>query len=192
MTATQRDVIDVLTQDHREVEQMFSELETLRGRTDDASKERRGDLIDQVIFELVRHSVAEEVAVYPKVQEKVSAEEAEHAKHEHAEAEETMKVLDGKDPDDPDFDQHLATLIEEVRHHVAEEEGQMFPHMRTVFSQDELVDMGEDVERVKKIAPTRPHPEVPHERGARLAVGPVAALFDRLRDAVTGRSTTTG
>ena len=187
MTEAQQDVIEVLTHDHREVEEMFVQLEGLRGRTDEASKERRKELVDQVIIELVRHSVAEETEVYPKVQAKVSAEEAERAKHEHGEAEETMKALDGMDPDDPRFEAQLETLMREIREHVAEEEGQIFPHMRTVFSEQELVDMAEKVQRVKKIAPTHPHPGVPHERGARLAAGPVAGLFDRARDAVTGR-----
>ncbi|MGY1710767.1 hemerythrin domain-containing protein [Geodermatophilus sp. SYSU D00758] len=187
MTETRRDVIEVLTHDHREVESVFVELEGLRGQTGEAAKSRRKELVDQVVIELVRHSVAEETQVYPKVQEKVSAEEAERAKHEHGEAEETMKALDGMDPDDPAFDRHLETLMREIREHVAEEEGQMFPHMRTVFSEDELVDMAQQVERVKTVAPTRPHPSVPHEKGARLATGPVAGLFDRMRDAVTGR-----
>jgi hemerythrin superfamily protein len=188
MTETQRDVIDVLVHDHREVESMFQELEQLRGQTTDQARDRRKHLVDQVIIELVRHSVAEETQVYPKVQAKVSAEEAERAKHEHGEAEETMKALDGMDPDDPAFDQQLETLMREIREHVAEEEGEMFPHMRTVFTEQELVDMAAGVERVKKIAPTHPHPGVPHERGARLATGPIAGLFDRVRDAVSGRS----
>jgi hemerythrin superfamily protein len=187
MTEAQQDVIAVLTHDHREVEEMFQQLEGLRGQTDDASKQRRRELVDQVIIELVRHSVAEEVEVYPQVQAKVSAEEAERAKHEHGEAEETMKALDGMDPDDPQFEVQLETLMREIREHVAEEEGEMFPHMRTVFTEQELVDLAEKVQRVKKTAPTHPHPGVPHERGARLATGPVAGLFDRMRDAVTGR-----
>jgi len=187
MTQTRRDVIDVLTHDHREVEQMFAELEQLRGSTDDAANQRRRELVDSVTIELVRHSVAEETQVYPRVQEKVSAAEAERAKHEHAEAEETMKRLEGLDPEDPAFDQELATLMREIREHVAEEEGQMFPHMRTIFSEDELVEMAEKVEGVKKFAPTRPHPSVPNEKGIRTALGPVAGLFDRMRDAVSGR-----
>jgi hypothetical protein len=75
----------------------------------------------------------------------------------------------------------------EIREHVAEEEGQMFPHMRQVFSEDELRTMAERVEAIKKMAPTRPHPSVPNEPGARLAAGPVAGLFDRLRDLASGR-----
>jgi hemerythrin superfamily protein len=187
MTQAQQDVIEVLTHDHREVEQMFVQLEGLRGRTDDASRQQRKELVDNVIIELVRHSVAEETEVYPQVQAKVSAEEAERAKHEHGEAEETMKALDGMDPDDPQFETQLETLMREIREHVAEEEGEIFPHMRTIFSEQELVDMAEKVQRVKKIAPTHPHPGVSHEKGPRMAAGPVAGLFDRMRDAVTGR-----
>ena len=187
MTEAQQDVIEVLTHDHREVEQMFQQLEGLRGQTDEASKKRRKELVDQVIIELVRHSVAEETQVYPQVQAKVSAEEAERAKHEHSEAEETMKALDGMDPDDPQFEAQLETLMREIREHVAEEEGEMFPHMRTVFSEQELVELAGKVQQVKKIAPTHPHPAVPNERGPRLAAGPEAGLFDRARDAVTGR-----
>ena len=79
MTEEQRDVIDVLEHDHREVEQMFSELESLSGASSEEAKARRKAVTEQVTIELVRHSVAEEVLVYPQVEEKVSGEEAEHA-----------------------------------------------------------------------------------------------------------------
>jgi hemerythrin superfamily protein len=189
MADSQRDVIEVLTHDHREVEQMFTELESLRGSTGDGASKRRKDLVDQVTIELVRHSVAEEAEVYPRVKEKVSEAEAEHAKQEHAEAEETMKRLERLQPDDPSFDAELATLMREIREHVAEEEGEMFPHMRSVFTQDELVEMGAKVEAVKKIAPTRPHPSAPDEPPGDKLLGPVTGLLDRMRDAVSKRGT---
>ena len=80
MADQQRDVIEILEHDHREVEQMFAELETLRGASTDEAKSRRKTLTEQVTIELVRHSVAEEVLVYPKVEDNVSAEEGEHAR----------------------------------------------------------------------------------------------------------------
>jgi hemerythrin superfamily protein len=137
----------------------------------------------------VRHSVAEEAEVYPRVKEKVSEAEAERAKQEHAEAEITMKRLESLQPEDPAFDEQLATLMREIREHVAEEEGQMFPHMRTIFSAEELMEMGARVERVKKMAPTRPHPSAPDQPPGDKALGPVAGLFDRMRDALSGRGT---
>ena len=189
MAEQQRDVIEILEHDHQEVEEMFARLESLRGATGDDARVQRRDLVDQVTIELVRHSVAEETQVYPAVERKVSAEEAERAKQEHAEAEETLQRLDGMDEGDPSFDDELATLMREIREHVAEEEGEMFAHMRQIFSQDELLELGSKVESVKKFAPTRPHPSVPNEPGVRTALGPVAGLFDRMRDAVSGRGT---
>lgn len=182
-----RDVIDILTEDHREVETMFGELEALMAGGVGSDDERRRDVVDRVTIELVRHAVAEEVVVYPAVKDKVSAEEAERAKREHAEAEETMKRLERLDPGDSTFDDEIRTLMTEIRTHVAEEEGEMFPRMREVMSHDELVGLGTKVEAVKKLAPTRPHPSVPNDPLPRLAAGPVAGLFDRLRDLATGR-----
>jgi hemerythrin superfamily protein len=187
MSDQERDVIAILTEDHREVEEMFKELEALMSAGADADQERRRLVVDRVTIELVRHAVAEEVAVYPAVKDKVSIEEAERAKREHAEAEETLKRLERLDPDDGSFDEEIRTLMTEIRAHVAEEEGQMFPHMRQVMTQEELVGLGKKVETIKKMAPTRPHPHVPNEPGIRSALGPVAGLFDRLRDMATGR-----
>jgi len=187
MTEQARDVIEILTEDHREVEEMFGELEALMTAGVGTDDERRRTVVDRVTIELVRHAVAEEVVVYPAVKEKVSEEEAERAKREHAEAEETMKRLERLDPDDASFDDEIRTLMTEIRTHVAEEEGEMFVRMREVMSHDELVSLGKKVEAIKKLAPTRPHPSVPNEPGVRLAAGPVASLFDRLRDLASGR-----
>lgn len=189
MADEQRDVIEILEHDHREVEEMFAELESLRGAATDEAKSRRKDVTDQVTIELVRHSVAEEVIVYPQVEKKVSAEEVEHARKEHAEAEETLARLEKLDPDDPAFDDELATLMGEIRHHIEDEEGQMFAHMRQVIDEDELRKLGARVEAFKKVAPTRPHPNVPNEALPRMAAGPAASLIDRMRDLATGRGT---
>ncbi|MFL5887844.1 MAG: hemerythrin domain-containing protein [Solirubrobacteraceae bacterium] len=185
----QRDVIEVLEHDHREVEEMFAELESLRGAATEETKSRRKAVTEQVTIELVRHSVAEEVLVYPQVEDKVSAEEAEHARKEHAEAEETLHRLEKLDADDPAFDDELATLIAEIRHHIADEEGQMFAQMRQVIATDDLRKLGARVEAFKKVAPTRPHPNVPNDPLPRMAAGPAASLFDRMRDVASSRGT---
>jgi len=189
MADQQRDVLEVLEHDHREVERMFAELESLRAASTEDAKSRRKALTEQVTIELVRHSVAEEVLVYPQVEDKVSAEEAEHARREHAEAEETLHRLEKLDAGDPAFDDELVTLMAEIRHHIADEEGQMFAHMRHVIDGEELRKLGARVEAFKKVAPTRPHPNVPNEPLPRMAAGPAASLFDRMRDLATGRGT---
>lgn len=187
MTENERDVVDVLSADHREFDRIFRELEQLFGRSGEDVLKHKRELVDEVTIGLVKHSVAEETKVYPRVEKQVDKEEAEHSKEEHAEAEETMKRLERMDPGDPGFDDAVAELIREIRHHVEHEEGRMFTELRSQFSHQELVEMAQQVETVKKIAPTRAHPMTPNEPGVRLAVGPVASLLDHLRDAVSGR-----
>jgi hypothetical protein len=190
MTDTQRDVVDVLTADHREFDRIFTELEGLRGRTEPDVLTRKRELVDEVTIGLVKHSVAEETRVYPRVEKEIDKGEAEHSKHEHAEAEETMKRLERMDPDDAGFDAAVEELIREIRHHVQEEEGRMFVELRARFTREQLVEMADQVEAVKKLAPTRPHPLTPNEAGVRMVAGPVASLLDHLRDAVSGRGKT--
>jgi hypothetical protein len=192
MTETQRDVVDLLSADHREFDRTFQQLEQLRGRSDEESLRRKRELVDEVTIGLVKHSVAEETQVYPEVEKKIDKSEAEHSKEEHAEAEETMKALERMDPGDPGFDDAVTELITEIRHHVEEEESRMFTELRASFTREELVDMAEKVEAVKKIAPTRAHPMTPNEAGVRAVAGPVASLLDHLRDAVSGRGKHTG
>lgn len=191
-TAPERDVVDLLSADHREFDRLFRELEGLAGRSGEEDLRRKRDLVDEVTIGIVKHSVAEETQVYPRVEAEVDHDEAERSKHEHGEAEETMKRLERMDPGDPGFDAEVATLAREIREHVVHEEGRMFAELRRSFPADRLVEMARDVERVKTIAPTRPHPMTPNEAGVRTALGPVASLLDHLRDAVSGRGKQTG
>ena len=187
MTDTERDVVDLLSADHREFDRIFQELEQLAGRTGEEAVERKRELVDEVTIGLVKHSVAEETQVYPLVERQLDEEEAQHSKEEHAEAEEMMKRLERMDASDPQFDAAVAQLIHEIRHHVEHEEGRMFSELRANLTRDQLVELAGKVESAKKFAPTRAHPMTPNEGGVRMAAGPVASLLDHLRDAVSGR-----
>ena len=77
----------------------------------------------------------------------------------------------------------------EVLEHDHREVEEMFAHMRQVIDADELRTLGARVEAFKKVAPTRPHPRVPNEPLPRMAAGPAASLFDRMRDLASGRGT---
>ncbi|MFI6821569.1 hemerythrin domain-containing protein [Micromonospora sp. NPDC050187] len=182
-----RDVIDVLTTDHREVEAIFVELESRQG-----TPEHRRQLVDVVIAELVRHSVAEEAYVYPAARKALpdGDQVADHEISEHADAERTMKDLESVDPSDPRFDQLLAHLTSTIRHHVQEEETDLFPRLRAACAHEELVELAEKVTATKRIAPTRPHPAAPDHPPANKLLAPGTGLVDRMRDALSGRPTT--
>jgi hemerythrin superfamily protein len=176
----------VILDDHRSVESVFGELEK-----DTGTPERRRELADHVIAELVRHSVAEEMYMYPVTREVLPDGDkiADHELEEHAEAEQVMKDLDGVDASDPKFDQLLGKLISDIRHHVEEEEADLLPRLQEACSEDQLRDLGEKVLKAKEIAPTRPHPAAPDKPPANKLLGPGVALVDRMRDALSGRTT---
>ncbi|GAA4552290.1 hemerythrin domain-containing protein [Amycolatopsis samaneae] len=188
MTTTRHDtdLVSVITEDHRAVERVFTELEA-----GDTGPERRKDLTDHVIAELVRHSVAEEQFMYPAARKHLPDGDAvaDHEIAEHAEAERVMKDLEGRQPDDPRFEELLGKLITDVRHHVDEEETDLLPKLQAACSPEELRDLGEKVLRAKKIAPTRPHPAAPDRPPANLILAPGTAFVDKIRDALTRRET---
>jgi hemerythrin superfamily protein len=180
------DLIDVLVTDHREVESMFAELETGTG-----DPEHRKRISDVVIAELVSHSVAEEMYLYPAARKALPDGErlSEHEIREHAEAEVLMNRIDGMDATDPDFEPTVAELIRAIRHHIREEEADLFPRMRQACSPDDLQQLGRRVEAVKKVAPTRPHPAAPDHPPLNKLLAPGAGLVDRIRDALSNRPT---
>lgn len=180
-------VIAILTRDHGQVERIFADLELSRGASDPGARERRRDLVDELLIELVRHLVGEESAVYPMVAERICAAGAERLIHQHAEAKRTMKRLDGMSTENPAFELLLALLIDQVRTHIAEEEAEMLPAIRRMFSDKELSAVGSKVLAVKRIAPLRPHPMgLDSPPVARLMV-PIEGLLDRLRRSLSWR-----
>ena len=177
------DVIELLEHDHREVEEMFAEFDKA---TD--PKERR-TIADKIIIELVRHSEAEEQAVYPAMKKALSDGEqlVEHEISEHSEAEQLMKQLDGMDPQDAQFPVLMGQLKSAIEEHVREEETDAFPRFRDAVSKDELDKLGTVVQALKKIVPTHPHPSAPDHPPFNALLGPGAGLLDRVRDLLTGR-----
>jgi hemerythrin superfamily protein len=186
MTAStgNQDVIDILTADHHEVLALVGQIPT-------ADPGQRRDMADTVIAELMRHSVAEEMYVYPAMRDKLpdGAAKVAHDTEEHQQLEEIMKELEGVDSADPRFLEVLGRLEAVLRDHVSDEERDQFPQLRSHLSTAELVEMGGKVQTAKKAAPTRPHPAAPHSELFHKLVGPGVGMVDRLRDKLTGRST---
>lgn len=183
MAQSPKDVVDILTADHRE---MIGLLELIEETTDPA--ERRA-LADAATAEIVRHSVAEELFVYPVYTREVTdgADEVEHDKEEHQELEETLVKLEGVDAEDAEFLRLVRKLKGQLDHHADDEESDQFPKLRRAVSAEELVDLGRKVEAAKNVAPTRPHPGSPHSELFHMTVGLGVGMVDRLRDALSGR-----
>jgi hemerythrin superfamily protein len=176
------DAIALLRQDHREVERLFKQFEKAGPR---AHKSKR-NLADKVIKELSVHAAIEEQVFYPAVREAVEETEDTvlESLEEHHIVKWTLSELDGMDPEAERFVPKMTVLIESVRHHVEEEEDELFPKVREALSRKQLAEIGEAMEKAKKAAPTRPHPHAPDTPPGNLVAGPGAAVLDKARDAV--------
>lgn len=181
-----KDMINILVQDHREVEGIFQELED--PRTD---AERRGQLVSVATAELVRHSIAEEEHLYPATRRALpdGDEIADKEVEDHADAEELMKRLERMQPDEPEYQSVTQSLMSAIREHIEDEEGTLFPRLREVCSTEQLADLGRKIDEAKQAAPTRPHPGAPHQPPANRLLAPGAGMVDRLRDSLSKRPT---
>jgi hemerythrin superfamily protein len=126
-TKTSADAIDMLKQDHDRVEKSFKEFEKM-DRQDSESCER---LISSVCAELTVHTTLEEEIFYPAVREAIEDEDLmNEAAVEHETARMLIDQLENMGVDDPNYFATFTVLGEYVRHHIKEEQGEMFPAAR--------------------------------------------------------------
>ena len=121
------DPIDMLKQDHDRVQKAFKEFERLAHEDADACH----DLIMSVCEELKLHTALEEDIFYPAVYDAIDDEEImNEAAVEHETARMLIEQLENMPEDDPNYHATFKVLGEYVRHHIREEEGEMFPAAR--------------------------------------------------------------
>jgi len=130
------DVVDLIMQDHREVERMF---EVLR-----SAPEKRAGLVPVLTTLLTAHSRAEEAEVYPAARDEADeADEVAHSQEEHIEADQLLARLAETDPRSVGFDEVLDELVSAVTHHVEEEESKVLPGMRQRLSDQRRAELGD-------------------------------------------------
>lgn len=182
-TSDQQDLVDRIVADHRDVEEVFKEIEN-----SDAPPQRH-DLVEHAIAELVRHSVAEEEYLYPTARRVLphGDELANQKLKEHSDVEWAMKQIERTHADDPKYNELVGRMMEDVRRHFEEEERDVLPALRTACDEADLRKLGEKFEHSKRLAPTRPHPSAPNRPPLNKILAPGEGLIDRLRDALTSR-----
>jgi hemerythrin superfamily protein len=175
------DAIVLLKNDHKTVEKLFKQFEKLG---DGALKTKR-QVVDQIIAELSTHAAIEEQHFYPTIREKAPdvADDVLEGLEEHHIVKWTLSELESMAPTEERFDAKVTVLIESVRHHVEEEEGEMFPKVREALGRKELRELGDLMEKSKAISPKRPHPKAPDTPPGNLVAGTTAAALDGVKAA---------
>jgi hemerythrin-like domain-containing protein len=124
---TTLDAIDLLKQDHDRVEKAFKDFEKLDRQDVEACRQ----LIHSVCEELKVHTTLEEEIFYPAVREAIGdADLMNEAAVEHETARMLIDQLENMEADDPNYFATFTVLGEYVRHHVKEEQSEMFPEVK--------------------------------------------------------------
>jgi len=133
------DATKLLKKQHREVEALFKRI----GKTEEASERRR--LMDEISAKLTMHTKLEEEIFYPAVRDvptKKAEEMVLEAYEEHHVVKLVLAELPEVDPEDERFEAKMTVLKELVKHHVEEEEGEMFK-LADKMDEDDLEALGE-------------------------------------------------
>ncbi|THA51372.1 hemerythrin domain-containing protein [Streptomyces sp. A1136] len=148
------DAIVLLRDDHKTVEKLFKRFE--KTGDDDLTERRR--IVDEVIEELTVHAWIEERIFYPAARE-AAPDTTDHileSIEEHHAVVWMLSELKGMDASDERFKAKMTVLMENVRHHVEEEEQDWFPDVRKAMGRNRLTELGERLEAEKKKAPRDP------------------------------------
>ena len=162
---------------------MKSSSSALRSLGPRAKKGKR-DVVDRIVKELAVHAVIEEMVLYPAIRAEFDKGDVDdlvlESLEEHHVVKWTLSELDGLDPAAERFDAKVKVLMESVRHHVKEEEKELFPTVSKTFGRARLEELGEALAEAKKAAPTHPHPRSPDEPPGNIIAGAGAAMVDKV------------
>jgi hemerythrin-like domain-containing protein len=140
--------IKLLKDDHKKVKGLFREFES----AGDRAYQKKQKIADEVFHELEVHSKIEEEIFYPAVRQKADREGKELVQEgieEHHVVNVLMSELRAMDTQAENFDAKFTVLIENVEHHIEEEEGEMLPDAEKLLG-DQLETLGEQMQQRKQ------------------------------------------
>ena len=148
-----QDAIVMLKDDHKEVKALFREFQ--KPSTTPARKE---SLVKKIIELLTVHTYIENEVMYPQVRALLPELEADvlESYEEHHVADVLVMELAAMDRSDERFEAKATVLIENVTHHIDEEEQEWFPKVREGLSRTQLREIGEELAAARSKAPRRP------------------------------------
>jgi hemerythrin superfamily protein len=148
------DAITLLKADHREMRRLFREYRRTRPR----AVKTKAKLVNQIIELLTVHTYIENEVMYPQVRELLPKLEDDvlESYEEHHVADILCAELAAMEPSDERFDAKTTVLIENVTHHLEEEEGDWFPKVRSGLRRKQLRELGTELEAARQRAPRKP------------------------------------
>ncbi|EHK41477.1 uncharacterized protein TrAtP1_004962 [Trichoderma atroviride] len=175
-------ISDAITKDHRELEKYYNEV--INNKSNQDHQERYGN---QFVWELARHSVGEELVVYPAMEKYLGdkgKDMAESDRKDHAVVKEMLKTFQNMKVTDPDYVNQLQKLWEPLSQHIKEEEERDLPALEQELQavEGESESMAKSFGRTKAFVPSRSHPSAGEHPPFETAMGLLAAPIDHIAD----------
>jgi hemerythrin superfamily protein len=151
------DAIVLLKNDHKTVEKLFKQFEKQR-KDKNSDPKAKAALVAEIIQELTTHTYIEETIFYPAARTAApnTSDHVLESFEEHHVVTWMLSELAGLDPADESYDAKMTVLMENVRHHVEEEEQDWFPKVREAMGRKILQELAGQMEDAKKDAPRDP------------------------------------
>ena len=136
--------IELLKADHDKVDRLFQKVKA-------TEESEHKALFEQIKEELEIHTHIEETIFYPKLKEEPELEDIVlEGIEEHHQAKMFLRELSSLAEDSEKFEPKLKVLMEDITHHVQEEEGEMFPKVEELFDEETLKELGAEMEEEKQ------------------------------------------
>jgi hemerythrin superfamily protein len=160
------DALKLLETQHDEVDELFGRIES----ADDVAT--KAQLFEELADKLAAHAKIEELHFYPAVVSSKTEDLLIESTEEHLQIKRVLADLLELDPEDKRFDAKLKVMKEEVTHHARkEEEGELFPKVKKLLSEDSLEALGAEMERAfEELLEGAPRCDVPAETSQAAAV----------------------
>jgi hemerythrin superfamily protein len=148
------DAIVILKEDHKEIRRLFREFQ----QAGENATVTKGKIVDKILEALTVHTYLENEVMYPEVRTLLPDVEDDvlESYEEHHVADVLCMELAAMKPDDERFDAKTTVLIENVEHHIEEEEEEWFPKVREGLGRKQLQEIGARMEELRPKAPRRP------------------------------------
>ena len=148
------DAIVLLKQQHKEVKKLFKDFQA----AGENAESRKADLVGKMLEALTVHTYLENEVMYPEVRRLLPDlnEDVLESYEEHHVADVLCFELATMSPDDEHFDAKVTVLIENVTHHIDEEEKEWFPKVRAGLGRKDLQEMGARMVELEPKAPRKP------------------------------------
>jgi hemerythrin superfamily protein len=172
------DVIRILLEQHARIRELFADVSSADG-------DHKAQAFDELRALLAVHETAEEMVLRPVTKEAAGPAVADARNHEESEANKVLKELESLEVTSAEFDELLAAFETAVSDHAEAEEREEFPQILSSCDGDKRASMGRQLKAAESLAPTHPHPSTAGSPVAQWAVGPIASLVDRTRDAIS-------